>query len=224
MVAQATVQALKLYIAGIPATPIGHEDSLIACVRRRFNAKYLHSDRTSVLINIFVFGVRPLLNYLTACTSTSYVASQGRTAVGLRLYELFKVATARTRIPKRFAAVTDDDDCWAQVEAGVALLMKGNSGRAGSGRQRRGLTARMATSSHSGAALVVSPQCCHSSHHWRRRALLLHARLVLSGPRQVLLHPDDRHPAGFGLRVLRQGAQVSAVLVLAGGRCAHGAG
>ena len=90
MVAQATVQALKLYIAGIPATPIGHEESLIACVRGRFNAKYLHTDKTNVLVSIFIFGVEPLLNYLTACTSTSYVASQGRTAVGLHLYELFR--------------------------------------------------------------------------------------------------------------------------------------
>ena len=94
-------------------------------VRSRLNGKFANMNSPSVITNAFIAGVEPLLKYLIGATSRAYVTSQGKTAVALHTYELFKIVAQRTRLSKRYADVIDYDDNWVAVESGLALSLAG---------------------------------------------------------------------------------------------------
>ena len=126
MVAVSALQSLKLYVAGLGGHAAGNEESLVTNVRSRFNRKYLNMDRPGILAKAYVFSCEPIVRYLEASLSTGQLKGFGRTALGLHVYEIYKIAVQRTRIGKKFAGVTDDDEQWASVEASLMGLVLGH--------------------------------------------------------------------------------------------------
>ena len=127
MVAQSSLQSLKVYVAGNPGSkPAGNEDALIKTVRQRMNAKFADFGNQGVAVSAFLFGVEPMIHCLVSCTGVNALQQLGRTAVALHIYEMYRIAVVRTRIPKRYASVTDSEDAWYSVEAGVRNVFNGH--------------------------------------------------------------------------------------------------
>ncbi len=111
----------------IGGTPIGRESELITAVRSRFNSKFDPKIKQSArkFVDIFLFAAEPISEYLSKSLGLKRTQGLPRVDYGIRVYEIFKLVSARTRIPRRFGAVTDSDEEWSAAEAGLQQMLSG---------------------------------------------------------------------------------------------------
>ena len=117
--------SIRLYVVGLNGTPAGRESDLITEVRGRFNSKWTESASDTDQDLVYMFGLEPITKYLMTSLGSSRAASLSRGDFGVHVYELYKIASARTRIGKRFAGLTDSDERWANVEACLQMQLQG---------------------------------------------------------------------------------------------------
>ncbi len=75
----------------------------------------------------YLYGTHLLVRYLQASVPKARFAAFSKKLLAEHVFEGFEIIGSRTRLLKRYRGVTEDDDSWALVEAGLQLLAEGKT-------------------------------------------------------------------------------------------------
>ena len=124
MAPPSVARRIVLLVTSWRGTPTGGEDAIVTAVRTRLKSAPANADVSELQIWLaYDFG--PLVDYALACFTLNSLSSWSDELFGERLYELFKVALAKTKILAKFDAIVNDDIEWEEL---VRALVRARDG------------------------------------------------------------------------------------------------
>ena len=127
MAPESVVQSIRLIVASVGGTPAGNEQRLIAAVRSRLNGRYEDMSNLEVQLRAFLHGSEPIVHYIQASVPAKTLQDMNKEHFGEFVHRLFLAVAARTRLAGKFAALLDSQQHWGSVEAGLKLILSGDS-------------------------------------------------------------------------------------------------
>ena len=125
MAPPSVARRIVLLVTSWRGTPTGSEDAVVTAVRTRLKNAPAKAEVSELQIWL-AYGFGPLVDYALACFTLNGLASWSDDLYGERLYELFKVAVAKTKIPAKFDNIINDDVEWDEL---VRALVRHREGR-----------------------------------------------------------------------------------------------
>ncbi len=125
MAPMAVVQRFELWLGGIGGRPAGDEQQLIEAMRKRLNLKFAAMQPDTALdatarlegsAAAFAYGVVPIVNYILKAVPAATVMSWTPADLAEHVFVALKVVAAKTRLLKKFEAVTESQRAWRKVE------------------------------------------------------------------------------------------------------------
>ncbi len=127
MAPAAVADNLRLWVTALGGMPAGNENRLVVDSRKRLDEKFQNFEEPKNAVKCYLYGTHLLVQYLQASVPKARFAAFSTKLLAEHIFEGFKIIGSRTRLLKRHRGVTEDDDAWALVEAGLQLLAEGKT-------------------------------------------------------------------------------------------------
>ena len=125
MAPMAVEHRVKIWLGSIGGQPAGNELELIEATRKRLNLKFAAMQPDTTLdasarlegsAAAFAFGVVPIVDYIQAAVPVATVMSWTPADLAEHVFAAFRVVATKTRLLKKFEAVSESQRAWRKVE------------------------------------------------------------------------------------------------------------